>query len=235
MPAFAALIALHWERLPLWGFRIALLLQAIVLTVLLWIGANLQFSGFMGTAGAWIYSYYHWILMTVSLIVVLIGLSRPNYVKTLALAGCFLSYCALTSSLAPLEGKLGRYSVDTITQIQGKDVWIPCDYRAKDEEYRLLLPGAKLHGYLAKDAAEVARLTSSYPIVAVHAPLGSKLELCDSCQIVGQRMEMRARHSDEEITRMLQGQIGKHLFVNEYLVVTPVIAPDLSNVKDVCR
>ena len=153
----------------------------------------------------------------------------------MALAGCFLAYCALTSSLSPLEGKLGRYSVETITQVQGKDVWIPCDYRAKDEEYRLLLPGAKLHGYLAKDAAEVAKLTSAYPIVAVHTPLGVKPELCDSCQIVGQRMEMRARHSDEEITQMLQGQIGKHLFVNEYLVVTPVIAPDLSNVKDVCR
>jgi len=235
MPAFAALIALHWERLPLWGFRIALLLQGIILALLLWIGSNLQFSGFMGTAGAWIYSYYHWILMAASLIIVLIGLIKPHHAKTLALAGCFLTYCALTSSLAPLEGKLGRYSVETMTQVQGKDVWIPCDFRAKDEEYRLLLPGAKLHGYLAKDAANIAKLISSYPIVAVHVPFGSQPELCDSCQIVGQRMEMRARHSDEEITKMLQGQIGKHLFVNEYLVVTPAIAPDLSNVKDVCR
>jgi hypothetical protein len=123
--------------------------------------------------------------------------------------------------------------------MQGKDIWIPCDFRAKDEEYRLLLPGAKLYGYAAKDTAEVAKLISSYPIVAVQIPLGSKLELCDSCQIVGQRIEMRARHSNEEIIEMLQGQVGKHLFVNEYLVVTsvatPVIAPDLANVKDVCR
>jgi 4-amino-4-deoxy-L-arabinose transferase-like glycosyltransferase len=235
MPAFAALIALHWERLPLWGFRIALLLQGIILALLLWIGSNLQFSGFMGTAGAWIYSYYHWILMAASLIIVLIGLIKPHHAKTLALAGCFLTYCALTSSLAPLEGKLGRYSVETMTQVQGKDVWIPCDFRAKDEEYRLLLPGAKLHGYLAKDAANIAKLISSYPIVAVHVPFGSQPELCDSCQIVGQRMEMRARHSDDEITEMLQGQIGKHLFVNEYLVVTPAIAPDLSKIKDICR
>jgi 4-amino-4-deoxy-L-arabinose transferase-like glycosyltransferase len=235
MPAFAALIALHWERLPLWGFRIALLLQGIILALLLWIGSNLQFSGFMGTAGTWIYSDYHWILMVASLIIVLIGLIKSHHAKTLALAGCFLTYCALTSSLAPLEGKLGRYSVETITQVQGKDVWIPCDFRAKDEEYRLLLPGVKLHGYLAKDADEVIKLTSSYPIVAVHAPLGAKPELCDSCQIVGQRMEMRARHSDEDIQQMLQGQIGKYLFVNEYLVVTPAITPDLSNVKDACR
>jgi len=235
MPAFAALIALHWERLPLWGFRIALLLQVVILALLLWLGINLQFSGFMGEAGAWKYSYCHWLLMAAALVIALIGLFQRAHSKILALVGCFLAYCALTSSLAPLEGQLGRYSATTISQLQGKDVWIPCDYRAKDEEYRLLLPGTKLHGYLAKDSADVSGLTNSYPLVAVHTPLGSTPILCDSCEIVGQRMEMRARHSNEEIIEMLQGQIGKHLFVNEYLVSTPVAMPDLLNVKDVCR
>jgi len=239
MPAFAALIALYWERLPLWGFRIALLLQILALALLLWVGFNLQFSGLMGEVSTWTYSYGHWILMTGSLVIVLVGLFRRNDSKTLALAGCFLTYCALTSSLAPLEGQLGRYSEATITQVQGKDIWVPCDFRAKDEEYRLLLPGAKLHGYLAKESTDSKSLTSAYPLVAVHAPLGSAPVLCDSCAIVGKRMEMRARHSHEEIIEMLQGQVSKHLFVNEYLVATsvaaPVIAPDLANVKDVCR
>jgi 4-amino-4-deoxy-L-arabinose transferase-like glycosyltransferase len=239
MPAFAALIALHWERLPLWGFQIALLLQTVALSLLLWVGVNLQFSGLMEEASSWTYSYCHWILMAGSLLIVLGGLLRRNHSKMLALAGCFLTYCALTSSLTPLEGQLGRYSEATITQVQGKDIWVPCDYRAKDEEYRLLLPGTKLHGYLAKDAADIKSLTSTYPLVAVHTPLGSTPVLCDSCEIVGQRMEMRARHSHEEIMEMLQGQVSKHLFVNEYLVATavaaPVITPDLVNVKDVCR
>ena len=235
MPAFAALIALHWDRLPLWGFRIALLLQLLVLSVLLWITANLQLSGFMGDAASWTYSYCHWIAMAASIAIVLVGLFKRTQTKTLALAACFLTYCALTSSLAPLEGQLGRYSEASIAQLQGKDVWIPCDYRAKDEEYRLLLPGAKLHGYLAKDASDVSGLTSTYPLVAVHTPLGSAPALCDSCQIVGQRIEMRARHSNEEIQEMLRGQIGKQLFVHEYLIATPVTNPVNLNVKDVCR
>ena len=239
MPAFAALIALYWERLPLWGFRIALLLQILALALLLWVGFNLQFSGLMGEVSTWTYSYGHWILIAGSLVMVVVGLLRRNDSKTLALAGCFLTYCALTSSLAPLEGQLGRYSEATIVQVQGKDIWVPCDFRAKDEEYRLLLPGTKLHGYLAKDAADIQSLTSSYPLVAVHAPLGSTPVLCNSCEIVGKRMEMRARHSHEEIIEMLQGQVSKNLFVYEYLIATsvaaPVIAPDLANVKDVCR
>jgi 4-amino-4-deoxy-L-arabinose transferase-like glycosyltransferase len=235
MPAFAALIALYWDKLPLWGFRIALLLQLLVLSLLFWIGINLQFSQFMGDAGAWTYSYCHWILMAAGILLVLLGLLNRRFTKTISLAACFLVYCGLTSSLAPLEGRLGRYSVETIARLAGRDVWIPCDYRAKDEEYRLLLPGAKLHGYLAKDASDVATLTSVYPLVAVHTSLGTQPALCDSCQIVGQRMEMRARHSNEEIQEMLMGHIGKYLFVNEYLIFTPVANPDLSNLKDVCR
>ena len=235
MPAFAAVIALHWERLPLWGFRIALILQCIVLIVLTYLGANLELSQFAMDSAAWTYSYAHWLLMSAALLIAVWGLLRPKQSKAFALMGCFLIYCALTSSLSPLEGQLGRYSSEAIAQVKGKDVWIPCDYRAKDEEYGLLLPGARLHGYLAKDAGNVNGLISTYPLVAVHVPLGVKPEICESCQIVGQRMEMRARHSDEEIKLMLRGQIGEHLFVTEYLISTPVSNPDLLNVKDACR
>ena len=235
MPAFAALIAMHWDRLPLWGFRIALILQVIVLGLLLWLGLNLQLSTLMGESEVWHYNPLHWILMGLSLLLVIVGLIRREQCKAFALMACFLVYGALTSSLAPLEGQLGRFSAETIEHVQGKDAWIPCDYRAKDEEYRLLLPGVQLHGYFAKDAGDIEGLTKTYPIVAIHAPMGVAPILCDSCQVLGQRMEMRARHSDEEIKEMLFGKIAEHLFVVEYLVSTPVANPDLLNVKDVCR
>ena len=235
MPAFAALIAMHWDRLPLWGFRIALALQAIVLGLLLWLGLNLQLSTLMGESEVWHYNPLHWILMGLSLLLVIVGLIRREQCKAFALMTCFLVYGALTSSLAPLEGQLGRFSAETIERVQGKDAWIPCDYRAKDEEYRLLLPGAQLHGYLAKDAGEIENLTKSYPIVAVHSPLGSMPALCDSCQLLGHRMEMKARHSDEEIKEMLKGKISEHLFVTEYLIATTAAKPDLIGIKDSCR
>jgi len=235
MPAFATLIALYWDRLPLWGFRIALLLQLLLLAVLIWVGSNLQLSNFLGQPGIWSYSPWHWIFMGVAIALVLLGLFNPNRSKAIALAGCFLCYCALTSGLAPLEGPLGRYSQATLQGLAGKDIWIPCDYRAKDEEYRLLLPGATLHGYLAKDASQIDLLTKSYPLVAVQAAIGVEPALCDSCRIVGQRMEMRARHSDAEIQAILKGQIGEHLFVNEYLIATPATSALPLVGKDACR
>jgi hypothetical protein len=161
---------------------------------------------------------------------------KKDFCKTAALATCFLCYCALNSSLTPLEEKLGRYSPAVITQVQGKDLWVPCDYRAKDEEYRLLLPGSRLHGYLASEASEVAQLSANYPLVLVQTPLGVKPVICDTCQILGQRVEMRARHSNEEIIDMLKGNIAEHLFVNEYLMATPVVnSAALVDSKDACR
>jgi hypothetical protein len=235
MPAFAVLIALHWERLPLWGFWIALLLQGIVLSALTWFGWNLQTTSMIGDAEVWSYQPWHWVLMGLSLVIVIVGLISKKQTKAFALMGCFLTYCALNSSLSPLEMKLGQFSEQTIAQVQGKDVWIPCDYRAKDEEYRLLLPGARLHGYLSKEASNVMDLTQTYPIVAVHTPLGEKPKLCDSCQVIGQRMEMRARHTDQEIQAMLLGQVAEYLFVTEYLIVTPYSLQSSSFVKDACR
>lgn len=235
MPAFAAVIALYWDRLPVWGFRIALLLQLLLLAALVWVGGNLQLSYFLGQPGIWSYSAWHWVFMGTAIVLVLRGLFNRERTKVIALAGCFLCYCALTSGLSPLEGALGRYSQATIQGLAGKDIWVPCDYRAKDEEYRLLLPGAILHGYLAKDASQINLLTSTYPIVAVQSAIGVEPALCDSCKIVGKRMEMRARHSDAEIQAILKGHIGEHLFVNEYLIATPAnIALPLVG-KDACR
>ena len=236
MPALAALIALHWERLPMWGFRVALILQIILFSALIWIGSQLQQSTFQGDVGTWTYSYGHWAFMIISLGLVIIGLFKKASTKTIALAACFLTYLGLASSLAPLEGKLGHFTPEVIAQVQDKDLWVPCDYRAKDEEFRLLLPSSRLHGYLASEAGELSKLTSNYPLVLVQTPLGTKPELCDSCQIIGRRMEMRARHSNEEIIEMLKGHFGQYLFVNEYLIATPVLnSPALLSAKDACR
>ena len=236
MPTLAALIALHWERLPMWGFRVALILQIMILSALIWIGSQLQQTTFQGDVGAWTYSYGHWAFMLISLGLVIFGLFKKQSTKTIALAACFLIYLGLASSLSPLEGKLGRFTPEVIAQVQDKDLWVPCDYRAKDEEFRLLLPSSRLHGYLASEAGELGKLSSSYPLVLVQTPLGTKPELCDSCQIIGRRMEMRARHSNEEIIEMLKGRFGQYLFVNEYLIATPVLnSSALMSAKDACR
>jgi 4-amino-4-deoxy-L-arabinose transferase-like glycosyltransferase len=235
MPALAALIAMHWSSLPLWGFRIALLLQLVVISTLSWVGVHLQLSNLLDQPGIWVYSNWHWLLMCASILLLLAGLLNKRYCKNIALAGCFLTYCALNSSLSPLEGNLGRFDAQTVSGLAQKDLWVPCDYRAKDEEYRLLLPGAHLRGYSAADSAAVARLSSLYPVVAVQLPIGQEIELCQSCTILGKRLEMRGRLTDAQIQGILAGRIRENLFVNEYLISNSAIAALPAEAKDMCR
>jgi hypothetical protein len=232
MPALAALIALHWQRLPLWGFRFALVLQLIVLLALTWVSIHLE-GGDWASPLLWQYSVWHWLLLGSGIALVMWGIFKPAMVKPSALATCFICYLALNTGLAPLEGQIGRYDAQAIARVQDKLVAVPCDFRAKDEEYRLLLPGARLQGYPASEAANGAELAKRYPYFAAYSPLGVAPVFCDDCQVLGKRMEMRARHSQEEILAIIRGEMGQYLFVNEYLIYSPSAVVSAS--PDACR
>jgi len=232
MPALAALIALHWHRLPLWGFRIALALQLIILLALAWVSLNLG-GGNWASPLLWQYSLWHWLLLGSGIVMVAWGFIQANTTKIMALATCFICYLVLNTGLAPLEGQIGRYDTQSITRVQDKLVAVPCDFRAKDEEYRLLLPGARLQGYPASEAANGSELAKRYRYFAAYVPQGTPPLFCDDCQVLGKRMEMRARHSQEEILAIIRGEMGQYLFVNEYLIHSPSAIPSTS--PDACR
>jgi hypothetical protein len=232
MPALAALIALHWQRLPLWGFRFALALQLVILLALAWVGIHLE-GGDWASPLLWQYSVWHWLLLGFGIALVALGFIKSSTVKLAALATCFICYLALNTGLAPLEGEIGRYDAQAISRVQDKLVAVPCDFRAKDEEYRLLLPGARLQGYPASEAAKGAELAKRYRYFVAYVPLGVPPAFCEDCQVFGKRMEMRARHSQEEILAIIRGEMGQYLFVNEYLIYSPSAIP--SNSLDACR
>jgi hypothetical protein len=128
---------------------------------------------------------------------------------------------------------VGRYDAQAIASVQNQLVAVPCDFRAKDEEYRLLLPGARLQGYPASEAAKGVELAKQYPYFTAYSPLGVAPVFCDDCQVLGKRMEMRARHSQEEILAIIRGEMGQYLFVNEYLIYSPSAVASAS--PDACR
>ncbi len=227
MPAIAILLAMHWQRLSKFVFWVALLLQTIIVIALAWLSWNIDL---------WSYPVWHWLLLAGSAIILFAGLVRLSISKPAALLGCFMTYACLTSSIMPLDGTLGRFSAETVQRLQGKTIWFPCDFRAKDEEYRLLIPGATIKGYPASEAKEIKLLSNRYTFFAVQAPVQRKLDLCADCEIIGERLEMRARHNNAEIKAMLMGQVSDNLFVKEYIVSAPFnAAKDMSQQKDFCR
>jgi hypothetical protein len=90
-----------------------------------------------------------------------------------------------------------------------------------------------LQGYPASEAAKGTELAKRYRYFSLCGPLGVPPVFCDDCQVLGKRMEMRARHSQEEIVAIIRGEMGQYLFVNEYLIHSPFAIA--SNSLDACR
>jgi hypothetical protein len=227
MPAIAILLAIHWQQLNRWALWIGLVLQGIILVALAWLSWNIHL---------WSYPVWHWFLLLGAITIVLFGLVQTRFTKTATLLACFLMMLSLSSGIMPLDGAAGRFDTKTISLLQGKTVWFPCDFRAKDEEYRFLIPGAEIKGYPVGEAKNLTELANRYAYFAVQAPVNAKFLPCPDCQVIGERLEMRARHSSDEIRAMLLGQVSDNLFVKEYIVFAPfnigkVTAPE----KDACR
>ena len=227
MPAIAILLAMHWQQLSRWTFWLGLVLQGIVLIALAWLSWNINL---------WSYPIWHWFLLIGAIAIVLIGLFQARFTKTATLLACFLTVLSLSSSIMPLDGAAGRFDAKTIAALQGKTAWFPCDFRAKDEEYRFLIPGANIKGYPASEAKNLTQLANQYSLFAVQAPVNTKFTPCPDCEVIGERLEMRARHSSDEIKAMLLGQVSDNLFVKEYIVFAPFnIGKDATPEKDACR
>ena len=227
MPAIAILLAMYWQQLSRRTFWLGLVLQGIVLIALAWLSWNINL---------WSYQIWHWFLLIGAIAIVLIGLFQARFTKTATLLACFLTVLSLSSSIMPLDGAAGRFNAKTIAALQGKTVWFPCDFRAKDEEYRFLIPGTNIKGYPASEAKNLTQLANQYSLFAVQAPVNTKFTPCPDCEVIGERLEMRARHSSDEIKAMLLGQVSDNLFVKEYIVFAPFnIGKDATPEKDACR
>jgi hypothetical protein len=62
-------------------------------------------------------------------------------------------------------------------------------------------------------------------LFAVKVPLDLDLhheDVCKDCALLGQRLDIRSRHSSDELKQMfLQGKVFQLLFIREILVASP--------------
>jgi hypothetical protein len=126
--------------------------------------------------------------------------------------------------LRPFDGALGNYSAEARHYASGKDVWVPCNFRAMDEGHRFILPGAEIHGYSEDQNLNASALAARYPLFAVQLALddGAQNGGCAECKIIGQRLDIRGRQGSAELKEMfLEGKVFQHLFVREILMESP--------------
>jgi len=154
----------------------------------------------------------------------LLALAVPNFTRPAVNVVALLVLLCFAAFLKPLDGELGNYSMDARRYAQGKDVWVPCNFRALDEGHRFMLPGAEIHGYSEDQNLSVDELAVRYPLFAARVPLNVNVldSGCASCKVIGQRLDIRGRHSSAELKEMFfEGKVFQHLFIREILIESP--------------
>ncbi len=228
MPGVAILCALNWQRIPRWVFALTLVAAGAVLALLAFLASSLQNE----TGGA--YGWGYWLLMSAALALALLSLLSVRFTRGTVNVVVLLTLLSLAAFLRPFDGALGTYGDAARHYVQDKDVWVPCNFRAHNEGDRFMLPGAHVHGYDESWGLIPADLAVRYPLFAVQLPLNA--EPCIGCRVIGQRLEIRGRHSSEELRAMLGGDVFRHLFVKELLVEsTRVDSNGTGSNKEGCR
>ena len=220
MPAVALLCALSWQQISRKAFVASLVLAGALIAGIAYLAVRLQAE----MPEVQLYPPAFWLLIAgtgvLTLLAILItALTRPgvNVVALLVL----LCFAVL---LRPFDGALGNYSAQAQRYAGGRDVWVPCNFRAMDEGYRFMLPGAQIHGYSEDQNLGAGELAARYPLFAVQQALNDTTPLagCAACTVIGRRLDIRGRQSPAELKEMLlQGRVLQHLFVREWLIESP--------------
>jgi len=214
MPALAVLLALHWPRLRRAVVTSTLVLAGLVLAAMVVLSFALKGQ----LPGPEPYGSGHWALLLLTAVALVFGLLRPARDPAGVLAAAFLIFLSFSSLLGPLDGPLGRYDETAQRSVEGRDVWVPVDFIAKEEGYRLLLPGARVRAYREERDASVEDVLEHHSLAIVRLRPGDGLGESTRVVVIGERLDLRGRHTGAEIRAMLAGQVFEHLFVREVLV-----------------
>ena len=231
MPALAVLCALNWERISRKAFIASVLLIGAVVAGMVYLSVTLQ----QELADDHLYSMAYWSLVAFIGVLVLVAVFVPSLTRSITNAAIILAYFCLSATLRPFDSQQGNYGADVQRYVNGKVVWVPCDFRAKDEGYRFIFPGIEVHGYRDDRGRTMPELEKQYPLFAVRVPVGEAA--CTDCKVIGERLNLHGRQNSAEMKEMLLGAIAKHLFAKERLIESQEVALDgiPSHVTEGCR
>mgnify|MGYP003385091560 CR=1 FL=1 len=212
MPGLAVLCALNWQRIGRWAFVVSLVVAGAVLALLIFLSLRLQDE----MAGAALYAPWYWMLLALTAALILLALFVARYTRPVFNVAALLALLCFAAFLRPFDGAVGNYSAEVQHYAKGREVWVPCNFRAHEEGHRFILPGAQIHGYRDDQGLTAAALAERYRLFAVQVPLQDAG--CADCKILGQRLDIRSRQSDSELQEMLHGKVMQFLFVKELLI-----------------
>ena len=215
MPGLAVLCALSWDRVSRRLFVVSLFVAGALLAVLAYLSLRLQ----QAVPGGPLYGAGYWILLTTTMIFVLLARVKPSLTRPGLSVVSLLLFLCFAAFLQPFDGPLGRYGAEVQEQVRGRDVWVPTNFKAKEEGYVFLLPGARVHPYAYDPKITAAALSAQHPLCAIRLPINDAGPA--GGRIIGQRLDLGSRHTSKQIMEMIKGRVFEHLFLKELLVEAP--------------
>ena len=236
MPAVALLCALNWQQISRKAFIASLVLAAALIAGIAYLAVRLQID----MHGAQLYPPAFWLLISGAGISALAAIAVPALTRPLVNVVALLVLLCFAAFLRPFDGTLGNYSAEAQRDTSGREVGVPCNFRAMDEGYRFMLPGAQISGYNEDQNLTASELAARYPVFAVQLALNDSTGNggCSACRIIGRRLDIRGRQSSAELKEMfLHGKVFEHLFAMEVLMESPAggkVMPEQTPAQ-VCR
>ena len=219
MPAMALLCALSWQQISRKVFMASLILAGIVLASLAYLAVRLQAQ----VIHEQMFPLIFWLLLSSAVILLLLSILLPDFTRQGVNVVMLLVLLCFAAFLKPLDGELGNYDLEAQHYANGKDVWVPCNFRALDEGHRFMLPGAEVKGYSEDQNLTVNELAVRYPLFAARVALNvnNLTGGCKGCKMIGQRLDIRGRHSSAELKEMFfEGKVFQYLFIRELLIAS---------------
>jgi len=236
MPAVALLCALNWQRIGRQAFIASLVLAGALIAGIAYLGVRLQAE----MSDVQLYSPAFWLLIAVAGTLTLLAVVAPYFTRHAVNVVALLVLLCFAAFLRPFDSVLGNYSAEARSHASGKEVGVPCNFRAMDEGYRFMLPGAEINGYSEDQHLTASELAGRYPLFVIQLALDDNTQNsgCGECKIIGQRLDIRGRQSSDELKAMLfEGKVFEYLFVKEVLMESPAgvkVMPEQSPAQ-VCR
>jgi hypothetical protein len=212
MPALAVLCALNWDRINVRSFQASLVLTGSALLALVYLAVRLE----AGVPGQRLYPLGYWMLTAVAGGIVVTSLVTPRLARPSVNVAALLTLMAFAAFVRPFDLRLGTYPPDVQRAVEGRTLWVPVNFVAREEGHRFLLPGADVRGYPLDPNLTAADLSGRYPLFAIRVPM--QVDTIADGTIIGQRLDIGTRHTPEQIAAMLRGNVFEHLFVRELIV-----------------
>lgn len=225
MPALAVLVALYWHRLARCWFIVTFVLS---LPVLLLLGRIAQSLWAQGIATG-LETFVALMAFAVGVLAVLGGLFTPRWTRASALVTVAAVYALLNSTLAPLSGPAGRFTLPAGALAPNALIAVPSTFNAQYERYQYLLPNAatqRLNPYSPKtespQAPQLPELLQTHDAVVWQQTGGQNTPACaqpqsappqpTTCRILSVRWDIKTRHQPGEI------HVGNMLYPEQWLL-----------------